>query len=217
MFKLRKLISLILLVCTLSINQPVALIPVTGNLPETVKPDNAGMIKSVDTFSKTLLNGNSQQIVGVFVANTLAFPIQQQPAGNAAFVSTQADTVTQFAAASNYGSIGLIAHNNLAGAQFSDLKVDERIILVYGDGSQQQFEITEIDEYQALSPYSPYSNFVDLDVPETTLSATSLFMKVYNPDDRLVMQTCIEKDGVDSWGRLFIIAEPVEIELPLYY
>jgi hypothetical protein len=37
----------------------------------------------------------------------------------------------------------------------------------------------------------------------------TVFTKIYAVKDRLVLQTCIAKDGIDSWGRLFVIAEPV--------
>jgi hypothetical protein len=81
---------------------------------------------------------------------------------------------------------------------------------------QQTYEIKEIDEYQALSPYSPYSDFVDLTTSWYNPGRNDLFMKIYNPDDRLILQTCIAKEGVGSWGRLFVVAEPVK-EYAFYY
>jgi phage tail protein X len=41
------------------------------------------------------------------------------------------------------------------------------------------------------------------------LTATDLFNHVYATGDRLVLQTCIANHGQASWGRLFIIAQPV--------
>jgi hypothetical protein len=201
---------------SLFLARPMALIPVTaGNSTDTTN-EATQLLGSVEKFSTTVVNGNARQIVGIFAENTFAFPIVQQPNGNAAYVSTLDSVVTQFSTASLYGSIGLVAHNNLAGAKFSDLKEGDRLVLVYGDGTKLTYEITEIDEYQALSPYSPYSNFVDVKDTSVTLSVSDMFMKIYNPDDRLILQTCIAKDGVDSWGRMFVVAEPVE-DLPLYY
>lgn len=197
--------------------QPVALIPVTAtNTTDSNQAESAQLLGSVDKFSATVVNGNARQVVGLFSEDTFAYQITQQPTGNPAFVSTMSDVVTQFSTASLYGSIGLVAHNNLAGARFFDLSVGDRVVLVYGDGTKLTYEITEIDEFQALSPYSPYSDFVDLSNPEKILSASGLFLKMYNPDGRLVMQTCIAQNGVDSWGRLFVVAEQVE-DLPLYY
>mgnify|MGYP005847246307 CR=1 FL=1 len=62
----------------------------------------------------------------------------------------------------------------------------------------------------ALSPNSPYSNFVNLDDPERKIiSVNDLFFSIYAQPGRLILQTCIEADGQPSWGRLFIIAAPV--------
>lgn len=218
MLKLEKIFLVLVLACTLLIHNQALVIPITGssNTQDITEIKKTESVKLLDAFSKSLINGRPNQIVGVFVENTFDFPIVQQPTTNPAYVSTHEDTVTQFSMASNYGSIGLIAHNNLAGAQFADLNTGDGIVLVYGDGSTRAYKIQEIDEFQALSPRSPYSNFVDLKAPNKTLSAASVFMSVYNPDDRLILQTCIAKDGIDSWGRLFVIAESVK-DLPLSY
>ncbi len=216
MVKLSKIITFLFTFSALC-TQHSTLLPVTaGNSQDASQPESAQTVQSIEQFSASVTTGNSHQIVGVYVENKLAFPIVQQPTGNAAFVSTQSDVVTQFAMATQYGSVGLVAHNNLAGAKFSDLKVGDRAILIYGDGSKQTYEIKEIDEYQALSPYSPYSDFIDLSNPGTKLGSNDLFMKIYNPDNRLILQTCIAKEGVDSWGRLFVVAEPVK-EYAFYY
>lgn len=201
---------------SLFLARPMALIPVTAGSSTDTTTEASQLAGSVEKFSATVVNGNARQIVGIFAEDTFAFPIVQQPNGNAGYVSTLDSVVTQFSTASLYGSIGLVAHNNLAGARFSDLKVGDKLVLVYGDGTKLTYEISEVDQYQALSPYSPYSNFVDVKDTSVTLSVSDMFMKIYNPDDRLILQTCIAKDGVDSWGRMFVVAEPVE-DLPLYY
>ncbi|MEA5077501.1 MAG: sortase [Anaerolineaceae bacterium] len=200
----------------LMLARPMAIIPVSAGNSADPTTETSQLIGSVDKFSATVVNGNARQIVGIYVEDTFASPIVQQPNGNAAYVSTQDNIVTQFSTASQYGSIGLVAHNNLAGEKFSDLKVGDRAVLVYGDGTKLTYEITEIDAYQALSPNSPYSNFVDVNHTDVTLSVSDMFMKIYNPDDRLILQTCIAKEGVESWGRLFVVAERVE-DLPLNY
>jgi hypothetical protein len=166
---------------------------------------------TLDEFSAEVSNGVGSQIVGVFAEENFAYPIIQQPVNNPAFVSTEEGKVTQFATASRYGSIGLIAHNTLAGADFSLLQVGDVITLVYGDGSARTYSVTQIKQFQALSPTNPYSAFKDLEDPSTTLSVATVFTSVYAVTDRLVLQTCIAKDGIDSWGRLFVIAEPVEL------
>jgi hypothetical protein len=73
------------------------------------------------------------------------------------------------------------------------------------------YKVTSIVKFQALSPNSPSSKFVDLSTGDT-LSASTLFKQVYGGDPHLVLQTCIAQDNEPSWGRMFVIAEPVEAE-----
>jgi len=138
----------------------------------------------------------------------LAYSVVRQPSGNAAFVSENAGEVTQFALAAEYGSQAFLAHNYLAGASFFALSEGEIITVVYGDGSSQQYRIENIKRYQALSPDSTQSSFVDLETGKQ-LSASNLFRNTYNSDNTVVLQTCIAQDGISTWGRLFITAVPL--------
>jgi hypothetical protein len=112
--------------------------------------------------------------------------------------------------ASSYLTVGLLAHNFLAGAQFFNLQLNQQIILVLGDGSQEYYKIDDIQSYQALSPTNPYSNFISPD-GQRNLSSEKVFRQVYAKGNQLVFQTCIQKGNEDSWGRLFVIADKVDI------
>lgn len=182
----------------------VALIIVFGILPAT--PVNAASTTSLETFAASLNKSDSSQLVGIFVKNVLAVKVVQQ--SSATYVSTSSGTVTQFGMASQYGSIGLLAHNYLSGASFSKLGSGTEIVLVYGDGSTKKYQVSAVKKYQALSPTDPYSNFVNLDNPDATLTSTDVFNETYGSGG-LVLQTCISKNGNSSWGRLFVIASPV--------
>jgi len=164
-------------------------------------------LPSFAEFSKSVQNGDANTLRGVYVPNVLALPIVQQPYGNAGYVSNNNGEATQFRMASQYGNIGLLAHNHLSGASFFQLAVGREIRLVYGDGRVEYFVVTEVLQYQALQPTSPYSSFRNLSKDET-LSAEGMFKRVYFGDRHLTFQTCIEKDGELSWGRLFVIAVP---------
>ena len=74
--------------------------------------------------------------------------------------------------------------------------------IVYGDGAMKRYR------FQALDPYSPYSDFVDLSTGETQ-SVGEVFELVYTGGDHVTFQTCIENSGNPSWGRLFVIVTPV--------
>ncbi len=179
--------------------------------------NTSSKIQSLDTFAVSVQNGRSNQLVGIFVPDVMSLKVVQQPSGNAAYVSTRADAVTQFGLASQYGSTGILAHNTLAGRYFYNLSVGDLISLVYGDGSIKMFHVDQIQSYQALDPYSAYSNFVDLSNPGAYYTSTDLFYRTYGLGNVLVMQTCIERNGNSSWGRMFIIASPVSGEPADYY
>lgn len=189
--------------------QPVgapAMVPVTGT--DNVSPSTAAK-PALSDFVATVENGSPSQITGVYVPQILALPVKQQPAGQPGYVPNEENVVAQFSMAAQYNTDAFIAHNHLAGALFSDLKVLQPVTLVFGDGSTRQYIISAIHAYQALSPNSPYSSFVDLNT-NATLTVTDLFKEIYTISGRVIFQTCILKDGEPSWGRLFVIAEPMD-------
>lgn len=164
---------------------------------------------ALEAFVESVKDGNAASLRGVYVPNVMAFAVEQQPAGYPGYVSEADSVVTQFSIAAEVGNVGLLAHNTHAGAFFSNIQQGNLIVLVYGDGHTETFMAQSIQRYQALDPYNPYSQFKDLDA-QTTLTAEDLFNKVYRGDYHLTLQTCIENNGNASWGRLFIVAVPVD-------
>jgi len=191
------------------ISQPIhtSIVPVTAASVDTPSGYTPASLPTLSEFIVTVSN-NTSAPAGIYVSNTLAFPVVQQPSDNPAFVSTKENVVTNFTFSSQYKSTGLLAHNYLAGSQFTAINNGQHLALVLGNGTVVYYKVIAIKSYQALQPYSPYSNFIDLADTSRKLSATDLFMETYGIADRLVLQTCIDAEGVDSWGRLFIIAEP---------
>ncbi len=161
------------------------------------------------SFSKSVSNGQTGVLRGVYVQDVLAYPIVQQPSYNASFVSNTDGVVTEFTPATQTGNVGLLAHNTLAGKAFANLKLGQQATVIYGDGKTETFVVTKILRFAALSPYSVKSEFKNLDT-NLTISATQLFSDVYNGPRHLTFQTCIAYNGNDSWGRLFIIAQPTK-------
>ncbi|MCX7976822.1 MAG: hypothetical protein N2646_07080, partial [Bellilinea sp.] len=149
--------------------------------------------------------------VGLFHPLLLQAEIIQQPKTNPAFVSPAAQKLTQFSLASQYGVTALLAHNYLLGESFLKIKEGDVLTLVYGDRTFQEYRVEEIRRYQALTPNSPYSKFINLADPDKKVfTAADLFYDIFTQKGTLILQTCIEKDGELSWGRLFIIATPLE-------
>ncbi len=166
---------------------------------------------SLTAFIETVKDGNASVLRGVYVQNVMAFPIVQQPARDDIFVSADPSVVTQFNLVKRTGNVGLLAHNYLAGKSFSNIKVGDQIILIYGDGHLEGFEMKSALRYQTLDPLNPYSHFKDLE-SRTILTSEQLFNKVYRGKYHLTLQTCFENEGNLSWGMLFIIAKPVDNE-----
>jgi hypothetical protein len=148
-------------------------------------------------------------VTGVYSEGLFAFPVIQQPPGQPAFVSLFDDEVTQFSLASSAGSLGFLAHNTLAGAVFSSILPGQVITVIQGNGQSLSFQVEQIRRFQAVSPSSPYSTFIDLE-NHKTLSATDLFLQTYGVEGNLLLQTCIASGDVDNWGRLFVIAAPIQ-------
>jgi len=188
---------LLILACIFALPSPVYAKDISNTLPQ------------LNTFIETVKDGDAATLRGVYVSNVMAFAVEQQPAGYAGYVSTAESVVTQFGIAAEVGNVGLLAHNTHAGAFFSNIQQGDLIVLVYGDGHTESFMVQSIQRYQALDPMNPYSQFKDLET-QTTSTAEELFNKVYRGDYHLTLQTCIENNGNSSWGRLFIMATPME-------
>ena len=157
---------------------------------------------------------NENKEVGILskisIENLVTLGIVRQPFGNSTFVTPVPGYATEYQTALNYGTIGLLAHNYLAGQYFFQISSGQKITLTYSDQTTKNFVVTQIQRYQALSPNSASSNFIEL-YSGKLLTASQLFRKIYKDQTgHLVLQTCIYADQNPTWGRLFIVAEPVE-------
>jgi hypothetical protein len=161
-------------------------------------------------FAQPVENGSVNILSGVYVPNVMALPVVQQPSGNAGYVSNKDNQATQFAMASQFGNIGLLAHNHLSGRSFSEIAIGQEVRLVYGAGKVEYFVVTEILRYQALEPDNQLSSFRNLDNYEV-LSAEEMFKRVYAGEHHVTFQTCIAANGILSWGRLFVVAKPKQV------
>jgi hypothetical protein len=175
--------------------------------PEIAAPQPA--VRIFDEFVNSIKNGDKNKVAGIYVENKLALRVVYQPANDAAFVSSINGVATYFllpySVARNHG---FLAHNFLSGALFFDLKPGDTVQVIWGDGSYEDFEVLKIREFQALSPMSPRSDFVDLLTGEK-VKANTLFIEIYKGDFHIALQTCITRNDDDSWGRHFVLAPPI--------
>lgn len=186
---------------------PLLILTLLCPAPASALGNGESTLPDFAEFSRTVQNNDANILRGVYVADVLALPITQQPAGNAGYVSSSDGEVTQFGMAAQFGNVGLLAHNHLSGRLFTQLAVGQEVRLVYGNGQVEYFVITGILEFQALQPNSQYSTFRALSNNEL-LSAEQLFDKVYRGERHVTFQTCISGADSMSWGRLFVIAVP---------
>ena len=161
---------------------------------------------SLQQFIQTVKNGAASP-AGVYVENIVADQVVQQPASDPNYVSLSSNVITQFATAAQFGVTGLLAHNNLAGSAFFKLTVNQVVVVVFGDGSTRSYKITQMDQLQALEPNNPSSQFQN--AAGSILSASDVFVQYYTGSDHVTFQTCIAQNGISSWGRLFIVAQPL--------
>jgi hypothetical protein len=165
-------------------------------------------LPSLNNFVNNLADGQSGAVRGVYVPGFMALPIVQQPSGDTGFVSVQPGTATQFQLAARYGVIGLLAHNYLSGKDFYRLVEGLQVLVVNGDGSLQNYRITEVIEYQKVTPGSNWSQYINLETGER-LTTYQVFSQYYQGEHHLTFQTCLERDGLETWGLRFVVAEPV--------
>ena len=164
-------------------------------------------LPSFTDFVKQVQDGEASVLRGVYVADVMALPVVQQPEDNPNYVSGKNGEATQFAAASQNGNIGLLAHNTLSGKYFSQLAVGQEVRLIYGDGRIEQFVVTEVLRFQALQPKSTWSTFRNV-IGGEVLSTQQMFDRVYAGNRHVTFQTCIQASGNWNWGRLFVVAMP---------
>jgi hypothetical protein len=166
-------------------------------------------LPTFEKFAKTVANGKPGEVRGVYVPDVLALRVAQQPADKPAYVSSAAGVATQFQMAARQGVTGLLGHNYAAGAQFVNLAVGQEVRVVYGDGTVKRYTVSAIYEYQALDPNNPRGDLVDLSTGDR-VTAVDVFTAMYTGGDHVTFQTCVAKDGNLSWGRLFVVATPVQ-------
>jgi hypothetical protein len=174
-------------------------------VPESVQAKSSlPAMPELKSFVERVKNGDANILRGVYVQDVMAYPIIQQPGGDSKYVSTHAAVVTQFDMAARMGNVGLLAHNNLAGASFFKLVEGSQIALVYGDGRTETFVVEKILKYEVVAR----GVYKDIKTQQT-LDTGEVFDIAYGGEYHLTLQTCIENEGNFSWGRMFVIAKPV--------
>jgi hypothetical protein len=159
-------------------------------------------------FVASVRNGQAGVVRGVYAPGVLAFPVYQQDENDPGYVSDVDGVVTQFDLAARNKVIGLLAHNTLAGASFTNLAIGQEVRIVYGDGKVAYFIVNQLNRFQALPRKNQIAGYLDLST-DKLFNTQDIFSMFYQGGIHVTFQTCIKKGDETSWGRLFITAIPV--------
>jgi hypothetical protein len=185
-------------------------------IPEVVEAQEVVLEPEIEAIDESLLNefiaevsdGQNGVVRGIYVDGVLALPVFQQPKGDVAFVSDEEGKATEFQSAAKNGVIGILAHNHLSGVLFYDIKIGQEIVIVYGDGAIKRFVVEDIYQYQRLQRNNLRSDFIELESGER-MNSSIVFRRHYRGDERVTLQTCLERDGILNWGLIFVEALPL--------
>ena len=157
-------------------------------------------LPSFHSFVQTVADGDPT-VRGVYIPEVMALEVVQQPKDQPAFVSIEPKAATQFQMASTFGTIGLLAHNFLAGRYFDDVQSSAtRSRLSMEMVRIEEYQISSILQFQALDTTNTRTDFVDTCHPIKRITAEELFNLVYGGKPHLTLQTCIAKGQHPSPG-----------------
>ena len=107
-----------------------------------------------------------EDVKGLYLGNNHFIRVVPQPEGNPEYVSSLSGVATRFQLPTQFGNIGLIAHNYLSGKHFLELKPGDSLYIMDGFKRRKRYVVKSIHRYQALQPQSPHSHFIDLDTQD---------------------------------------------------
>jgi hypothetical protein len=103
----------------------------------------------------------------------------------------------------------LLVHSFMDTAQNIYSLKEADVFFLYQGNEISFWRVEEIDMYQALTPDSTQSDFIDLENPGEVLDTNTAFWEVYGAvrdQETIVLQTCFTRDGDPNWGRYFVRA-----------
>jgi hypothetical protein len=195
----------IVIILAVTIGSSEWIVPPTGG-QDTGLPYTTSPLATKLAFIKSVVNGKSEEIVGLWLPGYIGLIVEKQPEGQTGYVSDKPGIVTHFQLADEFGSIGLLAHAHQAGILFHTLLKSQIVALIYGDGTVVEYRIEEVRQYQAMDSENPKTDFKSILPDGKPITQQDLFYEIYAHPGRLVLQTCIINENDNLWGRKFIIA-----------
>ena len=127
------------------------------------------------------------------------------------FATWRSDAVNYYRELVPIGSVAILAHNNLIGSTFYDLRIGDRLVVSYQDGTQIEYSVTAKLTYKGLGG----DNYQETQSGER-YAWPAMTQHLYGTPGRLTLFTCLNWKGTADhdplgpvWGRLAVFAEPI--------
>ena len=150
-------------------------------------------VASLDAFRRSVTNGNSAQLTGIWVEDTLAFRVQ---AGLTTYAPTSKDTLSIYRWAWEHGVMGLLIHNYRGGTKLYQLNPGIMIAAIYGDGEVDWYVTRggtwyEAQTYSSRGFTGPFRIWSCGDC-DFDISVQDIRWRHYAGTPHLAFQTCVE-------------------------
>jgi hypothetical protein len=168
--------------------------PVTGG--ELSRDRGSPDLPSLETFRRHVMNGNPDQLTGIWVEDVLAFHVQQGLTSRAPEVK---DTLSIYNWAWKNGVVGLLIHNYRGGTQLYQLNPGVGIAAIYGNGGVDWYLSRGGTWYESRT--APSGGFAgpfriwSCDGCAFDVSSRDLHNRHYAGNHRLAFQTCVRSEG----------------------
>ena len=156
----------------------------------------AGSQPSLEKFRRSVMNGHTDQLTGIWVEDVLAFRVQQ---GLTSYAPAAKDTLSFYNWAWMNGVVGLLIHNYLGGTQLYKLNPGVRIAAIYGNGGVDWYLSRGGTWYESRT--SPSGGFAgpfriwSCEDCAFDVSSRDLHNRHYAGNHHLAFQTCVYAEG----------------------
>lgn len=156
-------------------------------------PEDLNALPKLEEFRRSVRNGHSDQVLGVWVEGVLAFKVS--PGTHNSAPSTR-DTAAVYSWADDHGVIALLIHNYLGGTRIYHLNPGVKIAVIYGNGGVDWYVVRNGTWYETRNyshsgfkgPFRIWScGDCDFD-----LSVQDIRRRHYTGTPHLAFQTCVE-------------------------
>ncbi len=160
------------------------------------KKQDAGGIPSLEEFRRGVMNGNANQLTGIWVEDILAFRVQ---AGLTTYAPTSDDALSIYRWAWEHGVVGLLIHDYRGGTKLYQLYPGTMIAAIYGNGGVDWYvsrggtwyEAKTVSSRGFAGPFRTWScTECDFD-----LTVQNLRQRHYAGNHHLAFQTCVTAGG----------------------